>query len=138
MIPKGPPPRLPNVRDPSVQAPLVHPSAQTEIDNLNQSLQIQKIPIPQYQFEQYTDWAQLDRSRYDAGKMENVFICRFRGCKDWSMPQDNRGPIAKMWHAIVDKVANVFGKSDVYIDQYDTFYTRFQKAPSDGKMALPK
>ena len=50
---------------------------------------------------------------------------------------DNRGATAKVWQAIVDKVANAFGKSDAYIDQYNKFYTKFQKELSDGEQSLP-
>ena len=138
MNPKGPPPRLlSEARNPPAAAPPLHPSAKATIDSLNQSLHIQQIPIPQYKFETYVDWSQLDRSRYDSEKMEDAFNFRFRGCKDRTMPHDHRGTTAKVWQAIVDKVANVFGKSDAFIDQYDTYCTKFQKELSDGVQSLP-
>ena len=53
------------------------------------------------------------------------------------MPHDNRGATVNMWKDVVDKVANVFGKSDAYIDQYDSYYNKFQKEPADGVQSLP-
>ena len=127
---KTPPPR-PGSREPTQGAPL-HPKAQATVDRLNQTLQIQRIPIPQYQFETYVDWNSLDRSSYDAQKMQDAFNFRFRGCKDWVMPNDKRMLTTKVWQAILDKVTNVFGKSDAYVDMKANFYAQFQKELASG------
>ena len=112
LVEKAPPPRLPSPQP--LQSPPRNPKAQAIIDVTVRNLELQKIPIPQYKFEKYVDWATLGRYDYDVEKIEAAFNFRFRGCKGWTMPSDNRSQMAKGWQTILDKVANVFGKSDTY------------------------
>ena len=42
-----------------------------------------------------------------------------------------------MWQAIVDKVANVFAKSDAYIDQNQNSFKKHQRDLEANKMNLP-
>ena len=136
MAPKGRPPR-PSSREPAKNSAPLHPKAQATIDSLNESLQIKQIAIPQYKFETYVDWNSLGRSSYDAEKMQAAFNFRFRGCKGWVVPNDQRYNSARVWQAIVDKVAHGFGESDAYIDQKANYYSKLRKGIGSGETALP-
>ena len=53
------------------------------------------------------------------------------------MPHDQRGTTARVWQAIMDKVANAFGQSDAYIDKNETFYKKFARGLETGEKKLP-